>query len=564
MKLPITIALFSAAVLLPCAAQTVTFSEHIAPIIYNNCTTCHREGEIGPMSFTNYEEVFAYADAIGQVTSEKIMPPWPPDRGFSRFVGERGLTDDQLTLITDWVAAGAPKGDSNKEPELPDYPEGSVLGEPDLTLTMSESFTTRGDGKDEYRVFVLPTGLLEDKDVVAVEFRPGNAEIVHHALLSLDETGKARQLEREDARGGYRSFGGFGVSIRQGLAWPGWVPGETPRFFPGGTGLKLAAGTDILLQIHYAPITRKESDQSSLNLFFAKEPIEREVQSRLMLPSDLVDSNDEYLRLNPLLGLLAGGVIAGGVENFVGESITPAQTIGLARNETIDTVFGEQLGGTVAGFLEFDIPANRTRSFRGKWEIPKDISLLGVWPHMHYLGTDWEIVLERPDGSQQNLIRIGEWDFNWQGNYTFPKYIRAPKGSTIFATAGYDNTRNNIYNPNNPPEDVNWGEKTTDEMYFLPFSFVDYREGDENLSLEEFSPGDLPAFRIDGLTESEIQFRLQAEAREYVIERSNDMKLWQRVTSTETAKDETWRTLTLPRTAESAGFYRAVLFQVAP
>ena len=101
-------------------------------------------------------------------------------------------------------------------------------------------------------------------------------------------------------------------------------------------------------------------------------------------------------------------------------------------------------------------------------------------------------------------------------------------------------------------------------MYDEPFSFVDYREGDENLSLEEFSPGDLPAFRIDGLTESEIQFRLNAEAREYVIERSNDMQLWQRVTYTGTAKDENWRTLTLPRTAESAGFYRAVLFQVAP
>ena len=186
---------------------------------------------------------------------------------------------------------------------------------------------------------------------------------------------------------------------------------------------------------------------------------------------------------------------------------------------------------------------------------------MNVWPHMHYLGKNWDISLHRPDGSTENLIRINEWDFNWQGNYTFPKYIKAPAGSTIFASAKYDNTRDNIYNPSNPPESVNWGEKTKDEMFFLPFAYVDYREGDENVSLDDFSPGDLPTFRIDGLTESEIQFRLQSEDRDYVIEHSNDMLLWQRVASTETAQDESWRTLTLPRTESSAGFYRAVIFQ---
>ena len=217
--------------------------------------------------------------------------------------------------------------------------------------------------------------------------------------------------------------------------------------------------------------------------------------------------------------------------------------------------------GTVAGFLEFVIPENETRTFRGKWEIPKDISLLNVWPHMHYLGKNWDIVLERPDGSSENIIRINEWDFNWQGNYTFPKYIKAPAGSKIFASAKYDNTKDNIYNPSNPPESVNWGEKTKDEMFFLPFAYVDYREGDEHLSLDDFSPGDLPAFRIDHLTESEIQFRLQSDDREYVIEHSDDMLLWQRVSSTETSADQDWRTLTLPRTENSEGFYRAVIFQ---
>ncbi|MEM7387923.1 MAG: cytochrome c, partial [Verrucomicrobiota bacterium] len=120
---------------LPRVAQSaeVTFSEHISPILYNNCTVCHREGEIGPFPLTSYEEAAAYAESILDVIEDDTMPPWPPDRAFSRLVGERGLTDEQDQLITDWVLAGAPQGDPEKEAPLPDFPEGSVLGEPDLT-----------------------------------------------------------------------------------------------------------------------------------------------------------------------------------------------------------------------------------------------------------------------------------------------------------------------------------------------------------------------------------------------------------------------------------------------
>ncbi|MGY8687932.1 MAG: hypothetical protein ACKVHP_09380 [Verrucomicrobiales bacterium] len=350
------------------------------------------------------------------------------------------------------------------------------------------------------------------------------------------------------------------MSSREGLAYPGWVPGTTPRFFPAGTGLKLPTNADILLQIHYAPWQVKESDQSSINLFFADKPVDRYVNTRLLLPSDLVDENKDYYRLNPLLGLLAGGLIAEGVQDFLGESVTSAQTRSLAQNATIDTVFGDQLGGTVAGFLAFDIPKNKTQKFTGKWDIKKDISLLNVWPHMHYLGKDWEIILERPDGSTENIIRVGEWDFNWQGSYTFSNYIKAPAGSRILASASYDNTQLNFANPNSPPKDVNWGEKTTDEMYFLPFSYVDYEEGDELLSLDDFNQSDLPIFRVDALTEDTIQFRLQAQDAPFVIEHSEDMHLWQRVTTTETGSNADWRNLSMPRTDASAGFYRAVIF----
>ena len=125
----------------------------------------------------------------------------------------------------------------------------------------------------------------------------------------------------------------------------------------------------------------------------------------------------------------------------------------------------------------------------------------------------------------------------------------------------YDNRSINLANPNSPPKDIDWGEKTTDEMYFLPFSYVDYEPGDETISLQSLAPGDLPMFRVDGLTEEAIQFRLQNREGAYYIEHSSDMHLWQRVTTTESSVADDWRTITLPRTEDSAGFYRAVIFQ---
>ncbi|MDB4438144.1 hypothetical protein N9195_00995 [bacterium] len=540
----------------------VTFSEHISPIIYNNCTVCHREGEIGPFPLTTFEEAADSAESILVSTQERLMPPWPPDRHFSRFVGERGLTEEQHQLIADWVAAGAPQGDPSLEATIPAFPEGSLLGEPDLVLKMSEAFPIRGNNRDEYRVFVLPTGLTEDKDIVALEFRPGNPSIVHHALFAMDSSGEARRLDNEDQRPGYESFGGFGVPLRQGLSLGGWVPGATPRFYPAATGVRLPANSDLLLQVHYAPWPVTETDQSTVNLFFADKPVERQVKNRLMLPSDLVDENGDYFLIPPALAPFSGALIGSGIQTLLGESVTPAQIQALSRNETADTVFGDQLGGTVAGFLDFDIPAGTTRRFRAIWKVKDDISLLNVWPHMHYLGRDWEITLERPDGSTENLIRINDWDFNWQGSYTFTKYIKVPAGSVIHASALYDNTSQNPFNPSFPPVDVGWGEKTEDEMFFLPFTYVDYQPGDELISLEGLATGDSPPFRIESLVEDRISFRLKTDDNPYLIEYSIDMKLWQTVgVEEEVGGENGWQFMSLPRDQESKGFYRARLYR---
>lgn len=131
----------------------------------------------------------------------------------------------------------------------------------------------------------------------------------------------------------------------------------------------------------------------------------------------------------------------------------------------------------------FIIPANTVKQFHGVYKVPLNVSLVGIWPHCHMLGKDWEVYAKLPNGSQIPLIKISDWDFNWQGGYYFQKLIVIPAGSEIHAFATYDNTSDNPVNPNSPPKSITWGEGTSDEMYYLPISFVLFQPGDENVSL---------------------------------------------------------------------------------
>lgn len=408
------------------AQQEVTFSEHIAPIIYNNCTNCHREGEIGPMPFTNYDQVAAWGAMIGYVTEIKYMPPWKADPEYSRFLDERFLTDEEIQLIKSWVDNGMPQGDPNLEPDLPEFPEGSQVGEPDLVLSFAESYTHYGGNEDEYRIFVLPTNLTEDKDIATMELRPGNPRIVHHALFTYDDSGTGQMNDDAEPGYGYNGFGGFGVAGVFNKQFPGYVPGARPRKYPEGTGQLLPAGSDLLIQMHYAPVPFPEQDSSVVNIFFKDEPVTRYVQQQVMLPF--------------------GGILIDG---------------------------------------PFVIPPGQVRSFHGVYTTPQKVSLLGIGPHMHLLGQSWEVYAVAPNGDTTNLIRIPEWDFNWQGGYFFEGYQVIEAGSEIHAIATYDNTADNPLNPNNPPAWVSWGEGTSDEMFYLPFFFVSYQEGDEDVVFDE-------------------------------------------------------------------------------
>lgn len=495
--------------------NTITYTKDISPIIYNNCTVCHREGEIAPFPLTNYVEVRDEAFTIRSVTRKGYMPPWPPERDFSHFLGERGLTDQEIETIDQWVAANMPEGDPALEAPMPKFTAGSALSKPDLTLRVAKPYTLKGSNADEYRVFVLPTGLTEDRDLVGVEFRAGNRAIVHHALLACDATGKARQKDASDPLSGYESFGGFGVPIRAGAQLPGYTPGAAPQRLPKGVGIKLPAGADILMQTHYAPWPVADSDQSSVNLFFADEPVERYLKTRVMLPFDLVD--EDTLR-PPDPSLLDRLVIVRDLADEFGQSGNGGDFIGQ---------LGQGFGGSLAGWSLFELPAGEVSRFHGIWNVGEDISVISIAPHMHLLGQSWEVYAIDPDGNRQNLLKIGEWDFNWQGAYYFPRYVKVPKGSQIHAIATYDNTADNILNPHIPPQDSGWGEKTTDEMFLLAFGYVDYRPGDENTSLESRSSTKTPlSLNFRRNADGRLSLILRGTNETWAIEQSEDLVSW--------------------------------------
>ncbi len=410
--------------------QIPNWSEQIAPIIYGKCSSCHRPGEIAPFSLTNYQETQAWGEMIKYVTQIRYMPPWKPDPAFgASYLQENYLTDAEIATLQAWVDGGMPQGDPALEPELPQFPEGSQVGTPDLVLSFTQTHVHPGNGQDEYRYFVLPTGLSQSKNLVALEMRPGNKSIVHHALVWADSSGTAASLDAQTPEYGYigqQGAGGGGGLANFGTQLPAYVPGVRPHVYTNGIAQRIPANADLVVQVHYAPTTVDEPDSSTFNLFFTDQPVNRYVRSKIMIPQP---------------GTLLNG--------------------------------------------PFFIPANQTRTFHGVWTVPQQISMLGVAPHMHLLGTHWEVFAVTPANDTIPLVRINDWDFNWQGGYYFRRLIRLPANTKIHAIAGYDNTVNNPNNPNSPPRNVTWGEGTADEMYYLPLLYVPYLPGDENLELDD-------------------------------------------------------------------------------
>jgi mono/diheme cytochrome c family protein len=257
------------------SAAAVTFSEHVAPILFKNCASCHRPGQAGPFSVLTYETVRENGGEIAEATRERYMPPWKPAPADYPLLGERRLTDIEIDTIQRWVKGGMAQGDPRKLPAPPVFNDEWRLGKPDLVVTMSEAFTVPADGRDVYRNFVVPLNLNEDRWLKVIDYRPSARPVVHHAILSLDPSGQARQLDAADPGPGFGGvMGTGGLAGRGGLqdmvarargksaevmprpargagAVGGWAPGGTPRPLRDDLAFFVPKGADLIVSTHF-------------------------------------------------------------------------------------------------------------------------------------------------------------------------------------------------------------------------------------------------------------------------------------------------------------------------
>ncbi|MFO0955985.1 MAG: redoxin domain-containing protein [Isosphaeraceae bacterium] len=256
-----------------------TYAKDVAPILQKHCQDCHRPGQVGPFSLLTYDQARKRADDLASVAEDRRMPPWKAVAGYGPgFDHDRSMTAREIATLAAWAEAGAPKGEDADMPPAREFSSDWELGQPDLILEIPEPFNVpaevRGpDGKpaDIYRCFVIPTDLPEDVYITGIEYRPGNPRVVHHILGYVDTTGEARKKDAADPAPGYECFGGPQIRISNDLS--GWAPGAAPAFLPDGIGRKLPRKADVVLQVHYHPTGKAESDRTRVGLFFARKPI---------------------------------------------------------------------------------------------------------------------------------------------------------------------------------------------------------------------------------------------------------------------------------------------------
>ena len=393
----------------------VTYTEHIAPILFQHCASCHRPGEAAPFSLLTYQDAKKRGKQISEETTRHFMPPWHADSGHRALANERRLTDAQIATLAQWHRDGMPEGDPKKLPPAPKFPEGWQLGKPDLIVTMSEAFAVPAEGRDIYRNFVLPLHLPSNVWVRAIEFRPGARSVVHHALFYLDTTGTARAYDEKDPLPGYA---GMNRSNRQFGSAGGWAVGGDPQMLPEGLAYKFETNADLVLQTHFHPNGKAEKEISTVGIYFAKQPPVRQFTT---------------IQLPPLFGRLNALDIPAGETNYV---------------------------------------------IKDSFTLPVEVEVFGVTGHAHMIARRLQMTATLPNGKQQTLIKISHWDFNWQENYRFQENVRLPKGTRLDMEIAYDNSDANPSNPHHPASRIKWGPMSTDEMAALTLSMMPARDSD--------------------------------------------------------------------------------------
>ena len=380
-----------------CAADGgPTFTKDVAPVLFARCAGCHRPGDIGPFPLLTYQDARRRARQLAAITAKRTMPPWMPHPEWGGFRQARSLADAEIAVFARWVEAGMPEGDPRDLPPRPKFRDGWQLGKPDLILKMDKPFAVPAEGRDVYHHFVFPLNLPRDRYLKGIEVIPGNRRVAHHAVGILDTSGTARRLARR--HGGHGYPGNTPGFLPAGFT-PGYAPGQKGGLFGPDEAITLRKGTDFVLQMHYSPSGKPETDQTQVGLYFTDTPPKRNV------------------------GIL------------------------------------------LLGSVDIDIPPGEKAYKRSdSFTVPVDYEVRSIWAHMHLIGREVRVWAELPDKGVVRMLRIDDWDFNWQDTYQYAEPFVLPKGTVVRVEFTWDNSAANPRNPARPPKRVLNGEQSTDEM----------------------------------------------------------------------------------------------------
>lgn len=402
----------------------LSYHRDIAPLIEHRCLGCHQPGRIGPFSLDGWEQVRGRSETLVAAVMSRRMPPLPPaqDGDCPTIDDPRAMTDGERSKFARWLAQGAPEGSPADRRAAPAK---DTLGPPSDRFPMAQSYTSQINYSDDYRCFLIDPKLTQTIAVAAVSVEPGNRAIVHHAsVFAVPDTQVAaiEQLDAKEPGPGYTCFAGAGVAQAYPIGL--WVPGyDSPSPPPRSTvGFYLPAGFRLVLQNHYNFANGRSADQSTVTLWRAG--LVTEIPHALYL-------SDTQLRLP------AGA----------------PSTVRTVRGAVLPATLVPTLGQVRTGFI------------------------YSAWAHMHLLGRSFQMDLVRPLGGRQCLLRIPAWDFHWQSAYQFTHAVYAAPGDQIEVRCEWDNSAANqpaFDGMPQPPRDVTYGERTTDEMCIGTLALLDF------------------------------------------------------------------------------------------
>jgi FlgD Ig-like domain/Copper type II ascorbate-dependent monooxygenase, C-terminal domain len=410
----------------------------VAPILIANCTGCHHPG--GSMfSLTKYSEVVANAGAIKADVQSGRMPPWPPDANYRKYTHERIVSIADKNKLVAWINAGSPAGDTTLAPPIPIYKRQELNGTPDLVIK-APKFTSTSTNQDQYICLNVPSGLLQDRMVRAYEFIPGNPAIIHHSVISLDTTGTAVN----DLSGSCYNFQG---QVVLGEFAPGTGPTVFPGVAPMKLGMRMKAGSTVSFQLHIPEGTAGEEDSSELHIYFYP----------------LAETN---------------------IRPMIFETVLQDWNFYIPPNTVVDahTFYPQDQSGN-------------------PMPVPINVSLYAVLGHSHNTCTKiTNYAFNAADTIP--LLKIPNWDFHWQGIYTYPKMVKLPIGYTMYAEHRFDNTINNPLTPNHDSAVVP-GLFTKEEMLFDSYIYTYYLPGDENVDIASILAND-PLFAPTSISKQDF------------------------------------------------------------